>query len=149
MPVLDREVQALLDKRKALLAQLAKQDELKKNLEAIERVLTSVYKVSLSKSLNGSASASGGTVVETRNLAIPKAYTSTLTWDEKVLYALAQIKAGFVPVVAKKLHEIDPTISMEVAEKKAKFGLSTLYRQGIIRVVTKQGRRYKYGIKED
>jgi hypothetical protein len=149
MPVLDPEIQSLLEKRNSLVAQLAKHDELKKNLEALDRVLMNVYKYNPTKPLSTPASTGTSTVTEQRVLAIPKAYTSALTWDEKILYALSQIKSGFVPMVGKKLHEIDTTIPLEVAQNRAKFCLSTLYRQGIIRVVAKQGRKYKYGMKEE
>lgn len=135
----DTSIAALLEKRAKLEKQLVSQQEIQKNIEAIDRVL---------KLMNPSKSAITPSEKNGKSgdLIVPPEYLPELTWEQKCIFAISLLKEGFVTDVGKKIHQLEPPISIQEAENRAKFSLSKLFRDGKLRVAAKQGKRYKYAM---
>lgn len=137
----DPKIAHLLEERGKWEKQLSKYEDIVKNIDAIDRVLK-IYGYNPSKT----TIANGQPVATVKHT--PSEYSKTLTWERRVLFALNAIGEGFVDDVANKIHDIDADIDVEAAKKRSTLYLSKLYRDGNIKLVSREGRKFKYGIKE-
>jgi hypothetical protein len=66
-------------------------------------------------------------------VAPPEAYHTEADWQEKVLYALAQLGEGTAPDVAAKLTEYEPNEAPQLLHRQAEQVLTSLYDKGFIK----------------
>jgi hypothetical protein len=76
---------------------------------------------------------------EFKPLHVPHKYEASLTWQDKVVFALADMNNGTIPEVADKLHELDPSIETKEARKEVEQILIGLYDKGLIKAVDDNG----------
>ena len=70
---------------------------------------------------------------EFKPVAPPEAYHAEASWQDKVLYALAQIGEGTAPDVAAKLTEYELNEAPQVLHRQAEQVLTQLYDKGLIK----------------
>jgi hypothetical protein len=129
-------IKSLTEKRAKLVRQLVSQDEILKNIDAIDRVLK----------LLGHNSNKPINTLDAKHSPIPTEYSSALTWDQKFLYALASIESGLGSEIATKLCEIDSNLNKEQVHAKARFVLSKLKSEGIIQAEVAEGNKNRFWI---
>jgi hypothetical protein len=66
-------------------------------------------------------------------VAPPEAYYADADWQDKVLYALAQLGEGTAPDVAAKLTELEPQAQPSELHRHAEQVLMDLYKKGLIK----------------
>jgi hypothetical protein len=135
----------LLETRAQLLVQI---EELQRDVAAVDRL---IERHILPSFPNGSGKVNeeakqepiiGNVQSKTTELS---AYSSSMTWKEKMLLVLRDIKEGTVDDVGKRLAEIDPEISLDKAVRSATLYLSAFYKKGLIKADT-SGKKYLYSI---
>lgn len=70
---------------------------------------------------------------EFKPVAPPEAYHAEAGWQDKVLYALAQLGEGTAPDVAAKLTEYEPKEAPQHLHRQAEQVLQELYSKGLIK----------------
>lgn len=70
---------------------------------------------------------------EFKPVAPPEAYHGDADWQDKVLYALAQLGEGTAPDVAAKLTEYEPNEAPQTMHRQAEQVLQSLYSKGLIK----------------
>jgi hypothetical protein len=70
---------------------------------------------------------------EFKPVAPPDSYKADDGWQEKVLYALAQLGEGTAPDVAAKLTEYEPQVAPQELHRQAEQVLNSLYEKGLIK----------------
>ena len=78
---------------------------------------------------------------------IPTEYATTLTWGDKVLFAVNRIEEGFVPDIADELLKFEPGMDKETIIKRISGMVSLLIDRDRLRVLKKVGRKNKLGLK--
>ncbi len=72
-------------------------------------------------------------------VAPPEAYHPEAGWQDKVLYALAQLGEGTAPDVAAKLTEYEPKTAPQELHRHAEQVLIALYEKGLIKGLEQDG----------
>jgi hypothetical protein len=72
-------------------------------------------------------------------VAPPETYHVEADWQEKVLYALAQLGEGTAPDVAAKLTEYEPEAAPQELHRHAEQVLMGLYEKGLIKGAEQDG----------
>ncbi|WP_345955316.1 hypothetical protein [Mucilaginibacter sp. PAMB04168] len=76
---------------------------------------------------------------EFKPVAPPEAYHADDSWQNKVLYALAQLGEGTAPDVAAKLTEYEPQEAPQNLHREAEKVLMNLYDKGLIKGTQQDG----------
>ena len=76
---------------------------------------------------------------EFKPIAPPESYHANADWQDKVLYALAQLGEGTAPDVAAKLTEHEPQEAPQVLHRHAEQVLIGLYQKGLIKGTEQDG----------
>ena len=133
-------IETLINKRSELLERLTQYEEIKRDIDAIDRVLR----------LNG---VDINNIKETKTvdiiksvISIPKEYSNALTWMEKCLYVLKINGALSADMVAKRVKELQPEIELNLAEQRCTYSLSKLKKDGYVKVLNKNGKKYEYSL---
>ena len=128
---------SLLKVKSDLLSQI---DELKRDVEAVDRLLSRHIP------LNGKGNA--GDSKQTSLVKSPysvDSYSEAKTWKQKVYFIVKEIGKGDADDVAKKLAQHEKDIDEVTAKKNATLYLSILYGAGAIKA-DKTGKKYKYSV---
>jgi hypothetical protein len=76
---------------------------------------------------------------------VPDQYAKVACTQDKVIYALSQLKHATVADIATKLREYEPSVSMFTHEKNAAEVLDYLVARGMVKI-TKQNGELNYNL---
>ncbi|MEO6151054.1 MAG: hypothetical protein ABIN95_06130 [Mucilaginibacter sp.] len=82
---------------------------------------------------------------EFKPLHVPHEYDVTANWQDRVIFALADLNNGTIEEVAAKLQELDPGISAEDAKTHTEQVLPGLYDKGLLKAVD-EGEHLRYNL---
>jgi hypothetical protein len=82
---------------------------------------------------------------EFKPVAPPEAYHAEASWQDKVLYALAQLGEATAPDVAEKLTEYEPQAVPQSLLREAEQVLKNLHEKGLIKGA-EQGGEVSYNL---
>ncbi|RYY37110.1 MAG: hypothetical protein EOP46_03955 [Sphingobacteriaceae bacterium] len=74
-------------------------------------------------------------IEEFKPLHVPHEYSSSLNWQDKVVFTLADMNNGTIEEVAAKLNELEPGTDKAEIHKHTEEILISLYDKGLIKAV--------------
>ncbi|RCH54128.1 hypothetical protein DJ568_14705 [Mucilaginibacter hurinus] len=76
---------------------------------------------------------------EFKPLHVPHEYDAALNWQDKIIYALADMNNGTADEVAAQLQNLDPDIDAQEAQQQTEQILTNLYDKGLIKATDEDG----------
>ena len=96
--------------------------------------------------LSNGVSANGMKTPAVNGYAIPDKYTDDLTWRDKVMFAMSEIKEGYIPAIISELKKNGEKKDDDFLQKRVSVTASGLREDGYLRRY-KTGKQVKYFLK--
>ncbi|GAA4340530.1 hypothetical protein GCM10023149_52000 [Mucilaginibacter gynuensis] len=78
-------------------------------------------------------------IEEFKPVHVPHKYEAAESWQDKVIFSLAELNNGTIAEVSEKLHELEPDTEMAVITQNTQKILIGLYDKGLLKAVEEEG----------